>query len=204
MEWNENAGTPSPHAPVNAGAATGPQNTIDEAMDKARQAAGDAQQKISSELRSRAESTRGRAADALDSVAQALSRSGQQLRAEDQTMPGDYLDRFGDQIRRASDYLRNTSTDDLVRRAEDLARRQPAVFVGGAFALGFLAARLIRSSQAGRPDGGSIPGERSLVPDSWTGDREASVSGFREPGTGSTVEPDTDISYTRAFGREAL
>lgn len=203
MEWNE---TTSPDTNTNAttgvNASTG---TIDEAKEKARQAASDAQRKVSDELRTRVDSTRTKAADALGSVAQALTTSVQQLRSDNQGIPGDYVERAGNQIRRASDYLRNTNTDDLVRNAEDFARRQPAVFLGGAFVLGFLAARLVKSSQSPSV-GGTIPHDRSLVPVSstWNTDREAPVSGFREPSSRGGFDEDTDPAYTRQFGRETL
>jgi ElaB/YqjD/DUF883 family membrane-anchored ribosome-binding protein len=206
MERNDSATTPAGEASVNPGAGVGSDSMIDEAKEKARQAASEAQRTLASELRARAESSRERAADTLDSVAHALTQSGKQLRTENQTVPSDYVERFGGQLRRASDYLRSTSSDDLVRNAEDFARRQPALFLGGAFALGFLAARLIRASQAGSTEG-SIPRDRSLVPQSstWQGDREAAVSGFREPtATSAGFESDTDPSYTRSFGRETL
>ncbi len=202
MEWNEATSTGTNADTVRTQAA----GTIDEAKEKAREAASDAQRKVSDELRSRVDSTRTRAADALGSVAQALTSSVEQLRNENQAVPGDYVARAGNQIRRASDYLRNTNTDDLVRNAEDFARRQPAVFLGGAFALGFLAARLVKSSKAPTV-GGTIPHDRSLVPQSstWnTADREAPVSGFREPSPRGGIEDDTDPAYTRQFGRETL
>jgi len=215
MEWNENTSTSSfsddsmrqdMGDSATQGSSAGTGSAMDEAREKARQAAGNAQQKISEELRSRVDTSRTRAADALGSVASALSQSGERLRSENQAMPSDYVVRAGDQIRRASDYLRNTDTDEMVRSAEGYARRQPAVFLGGAFLLGFLAARLVKSGQETNV-GGSIPRDRSLVTQDSTfrGDREASVSGFREPGmTGSAIDPDTDPSYTREFGRETL
>jgi len=206
MAWNEAPSVnTNVNADVNPGATTSPSmGTMDEAKEKARRAAADAQQKISGELRTRVDSTRTRAADALGSVAQALTGSVQQLRDQNQSLPGDYVERAGGQIRRASEYLRNTSTDDLVRNAEDMARRQPAVFLGGAFVLGFLAARLVKSSQS-TGGGGSIPHDRSLVPASstWNADREAPVSGFREPSV-QRADDDTDLAYTRQFGRETL
>jgi gas vesicle protein len=210
MEWNEqtsgtdtNAGTGSSTSTNTIGGASG--STVEDAKEKARQAATDAQRKVSDELRSRVDSTRSRAADALGSVAQALTTSVQQLRTENQAVPSEYVERAGNQIRRASEYLRNTNTDDLVRNAEGFARRQPAVFLGGAFVLGFLAARLVKSSQT-TSAGGSIPHDRSLVPASsaWNTDRETPVSGFREPAMGGRLEDDTDPTYTRQFGRETL
>ncbi|HEX6574424.1 MAG TPA: hypothetical protein VF042_05585 [Gemmatimonadaceae bacterium] len=180
-------------------------STIDQATGKARQAASDATRKVSEELRTRADTTKTRAADALGSVAQALTNSAQQLRSQGGDAPVDYVENFGNQIRRASDYLRTTDTDDIVRNAESFARRQPAVFLGGAFVLGFLASRLVKSSQGAGTSGGTIPHNRSLVPQgsTWTGDREASLSGFREPAS-AAGDDETNINYTRQFGRETL
>ena len=36
--------------------------------------------------------------------------------------------------------------DDIVREAEAFARRQPAVFIGGALALGLLASRFLKAA----------------------------------------------------------
>ena len=208
MEWNEQPLSTDTNANANANTVGGDSgSTIEDARERARHAASDAQRKISDELRTRVDSTRSKAADALGSVAQALTGSVQQLRTENQAVPSEYVERAGNQIRRASDYLRNTNTDDLVRNAESFARRQPAVFLGGAFVLGFLAARLVKSSQASSGSaGGSIPHDRSLVStsSSWNADREAPVSGFREPSMGGRVEDDISPEYTRQFGRDTL
>jgi hypothetical protein len=49
-----------------------------------------------------------------------------------------------------SGYLEARDIQDLVGEAESLARRSPALFLGGAFTLGVLAARFLKSSS---PDG---------------------------------------------------
>lgn len=179
--------------------------TVDHAKDKVRDVAGAAQRKVADELRTRADSTRSHAADAIGSVADALTSSAQQLRNDEEGASVDFVRRAGDQLQRVSDYLRNNDTDELIRNAENFARRQPAVFLAGAFALGFLGARLVKSTQS-PGSGGSIPHDRSLVPRSsmWTGDREAAVTGFREPIRGSAVDNDTNPGYTRQLGTEAL
>ena len=180
--------------------------TVDATKEKAREAASQAQQKLGEQLRLSVDTSKGRAADTLDILSQALTQSGQQLRTDNLGPASQYVDRAGEQLRRASDYLRNTNVDEIVRNTEDFARRQPAVFVGGAFFLGLLAARFIKASQA--PSYGSIPRDRSLVPQDqasvWRGDRETAVSGYREPSTraGAAFDSDTDPSYTREFGRD--
>ena len=201
MQTNQNAGTGYQESSGDF------HETIDSTKEKAREAASEAQQRLGDQLKSSVDSSKARAADTLDSVAQALSQSGQQLRSDNLAPAGDYVDRAGEQLRRASDYLRNTNVDEMVRNTEDFARRQPALFIAGAFTLGVLAARFIKASQA--PTFGSIPRERALVPredaQAWRGDREASVSGFREPGTGApSSEGDTDPTYTRQFSRDVL
>ncbi len=176
--------------------------TLDHAKEKARDIASDAKGKVVGELRTRADSTRSSAADTLGSVANALTSSAQQLRNGEQSAPLEYVQRAGDQLQRASNYLRNTSTDELIRNSEALARRQPAAFLAGAFVIGFLAARLVKSSQS--PDtGGTSPQDRSLASQSsrWTGDRETPVSGFREP-AGASVSDDPNPGYPGQFGRD--
>jgi hypothetical protein len=68
------------------------------------------------------------------------------------------------QLERLADTLRQRELGDLVDGAEGLARRQPALFIAGAVAAGFVATRLFAgpSPVARRPRGGSAgDGERS-------------------------------------------
>src|SRR5687768_3845549 len=123
METNPNTGTTAPRDLNDA---------VESTRQKAREAATDAQHKLGEQLKSSVDSGKTRAADTLDSFAQALSQSGQQLRSEDLGPAGQYVDRAGEQLRRASDYLRNTQVDEMIRNTEDLARRQPALFIAGA------------------------------------------------------------------------
>lgn len=196
METNPNTGTTAPRDL---------HDTVENTRQKAREAATDAQHRLGEQLKSSVDSGKTRAADTLDSFAQALSQSGQQLRSEDLGPAGQYVDRAGEQLRRASDYLRNTQVDEMIRNTEDLARRQPALFIAGAFGLGLLAARFIKASQA--PSYGSVPRERALVPQeesaTWRGDRETAVSGFREPASRpASPDIDTDPNYTRQFAQD--
>jgi hypothetical protein len=51
-----------------------------------------------------------------------------------------------DRLQRVSDSLRNKDLDSLLRDAESFARQQPAVFIGAAALVGFLAVRFLKSS----------------------------------------------------------
>src|SRR5829696_6376789 len=166
------------------GQGSGAAGTFEQTKEQARQAATEAQQKISEQLRTRAETTKSQAADTLTSVANALSQSGRQLKSDNPNVPSQYIERAGDQLRRAAENIRNTNVDELVRRTESMARRQPALFLGGAFVLGVVAARLIKSGQSASSYANQYDSPRtSVVPQqsAWTGDREAPVSGYREP-----------------------
>src|SRR5579871_4225262 len=85
-------------------------------------------------------------AQAIDGVAQALRQTGDQLRTQNQDLVADYADRAAQQIEQVTTYLRDNDMDHLIRDAEYFAVRQPALFLGGAFLLGVLGARFLKSS----------------------------------------------------------
>lgn len=118
----------------------------DDAMETGRETLGQAQGRIRSLL----EQQTGRAADQLGGVAQALHKAAEQLKEENGGENGgvvaDYAVQAADRVERVADMLRDATVDDIVGEVEGFARRQPEVFIGAAFAVGFLAARFIKSS----------------------------------------------------------
>ncbi|HEY0838213.1 MAG TPA: hypothetical protein VGE72_30175, partial [Azospirillum sp.] len=113
-----------------------------EALDAGREQMGAAQSRIRSLL----EQQTHRAADQLGGVAQALHQAAQQLNDENNGTAARYADQAAQRIDGVADMLRHSTVDDMVAQVEGFARRQPEVFIGGAFALGFLFARFIKSS----------------------------------------------------------
>ena len=87
-----------------------------------------------------------RATDGLGSVAAAVRQSTQHLRDNKQDAIAQYVDKAADQIDRLSTQLRNRDVGDLVNDVQRFARRQPALFVGAAFAIGVIGARFMKSS----------------------------------------------------------
>ena len=118
----------------------------DDAMETGRETLGQAQGRIRSLL----EQQTGRAADQLGGVANALHKAAEQLKQENGGENGgvvaDYAVQAADRVERVADMLRDATVDDIVGEVEGFARRQPEVFIGAAFAVGFLAARFIKSS----------------------------------------------------------
>jgi hypothetical protein len=88
-----------------------------------------------------------RSIDALGSVTQAVRSSSQRLRDEKHETIASYVDQAVDQIDTWSRRIKEKDLDQLVTDVQRLARRQPAVFIGGAFAFGLLGARFLKSSR---------------------------------------------------------
>lgn len=86
------------------------------------------------------------AVDQLSGLARVLRQSSDQLRQQDQGAFASYSQQVADQIDHMSGYLRERDLEDLMYDAKDFARRQPELFIGGAFTLGLLAARFLKSS----------------------------------------------------------
>jgi hypothetical protein len=119
---------------------------------------GTAQQQVGTQVNTQL----SRGADVLGQVSQAIRQSGEQLRGE-QPQVASVADTAAQQVDRVGDYLRHTDFEGLVRGAEDFARRQPAMFLGGALLLGIAASRFLKAS----PNGGQSGYGRGFRSDSY-------------------------------------
>lgn len=87
----------------------------------------------------------------LSSVADSIRKVGENLReTEDENKIGQMTAQYGDQlakgIEKVNNYFENADLREIARDVETFARRQPALFIGGAFVLGLLAARFLKTS----------------------------------------------------------
>ncbi len=102
---------------------------------------------VQQQAQSLIEAQKDRAVEGVESVAQALRQTGQQLQGEGPaSFVGQYADSAANQIEQLADYLRYSDMELLMDDAQRFARREPALFVGGAFALGLMVARFLKSS----------------------------------------------------------
>lgn len=90
-------------------------------------------------------------AGGLTSVADSIKQVGENLgKTEEQNKitetAAKYTNNLAQQIEQISGYFERKEVREMVRDVENFARRYPAYFIGGAFALGFLAARFLKSS----------------------------------------------------------
>src|SRR6478672_9709062 len=83
-------------------------------------------------------SQKDRATDGIGSVVAAVRQSTGQLRDQQHETIAKYVEQAADQIDRFTQRLREKDVRELVNDAQRLARRQPAVFIGSAFALGLV------------------------------------------------------------------
>jgi hypothetical protein len=88
-----------------------------------------------------------RATDQLGTIVQAVRHSSERLRENQQETVAEYVEKAAAQLERFSENLREKDVSELLQDAQRLARRQPALFIGGSFAVGLLAARFLKSSQ---------------------------------------------------------
>jgi hypothetical protein len=89
---------------------------------------------------------KNKATDGLGTVAHAVRETTTRLRADNHDTVARYAEQAADQIERFSERLKNKDVGELLNDAQRLARQKPALFVGGAFALGLLGARFMKSS----------------------------------------------------------
>lgn len=114
--------------------------------DRARDAVSQAKDRATEQLETKFSSSKTRAAETLSGVAETLRSSTQQLRDQNQEGASRAFERAADGVERFANYLQGSNVDDIIDQVQEFARRQPAAFIGGAFALGFLASRFLKAA----------------------------------------------------------
>ena len=102
-----------------------------------------------SQAKTQIETRKNGVADTILSVAEALRASGDRLRSGGVEAPAPYVDNVAGQVASLSTLLRDKNLEQLTAETEKFARRQPALFLAGAFVLGVIAARFLKASEAG-------------------------------------------------------
>jgi hypothetical protein len=120
-------------------------NTLQQARDRAGSSLGE---------------SKGQLADQLGTIADALRRTTEHLRSEDQERIAGLTETVARQVDQVATYLRNKDARAMRADLENLARRQPAIVLGGALVLGLIGARFLKSSQRDRRFRGSQPYDR--------------------------------------------
>jgi len=107
------------------------------------------------------------AADQIGQIAEALHRSSDEL---NDSFAGPYVKKAADALEHISHSVRTASFGTIVEKTENFARRDPLLFIGGAFTLGLLAARFLKSSS------GESQSQSSMSTTSTTSSMESRTS----------------------------
>jgi hypothetical protein len=158
------------------------EHPLAEAGRQVGETATDAAQRATNLGIQRADQGRERAAEGLNQLAGTIRRVSSDLET-DQPAIANVASAAADQTERIARYLRQTDARQLIDTVEDLARRQPLLFLGGAFLLGVAAARLLK---AGTPATTTPPLPRARYATGPFGDVEPSSAGYRPTGPGAT------------------
>jgi len=124
-----------------------------EIVEKTQQAVGQLADQVRGQVKSQLEQQKERVAESVEGVADALHAMSRQLRDQDQTGIADWADSIGESASRVFNYLADKDVEQLAGEVEQFARRQPAIFLTGAFALGLMASRFFKSSGTQNGDG---------------------------------------------------
>jgi hypothetical protein len=140
------------------GAAGSNKDTLDQAketaqtlVDQAKTTAGTAYEAATTKATSKLEEQKATVAGGLTSVAEGVRSMTSSLnQATDHNALADYTAQYADtaakKLEQAARYFETTDVRAMARDIEGFARRNPAIFLGGAFALGMLAARFFKST----------------------------------------------------------
>ena len=134
---------------------TGGESVTETVGKAATEAAGQAKDKAVSLIGEQ----KANLATGITSVADSIRQIGENLRNDGgnnqiASLAGKYGDTLAEQVERFSHYVEESDLKEVARDVEQFARRNPALFVGGAFALGVLAARFLKSSGSGQTRNG--------------------------------------------------
>ncbi len=170
----------------------------------ASQAYGVAAEKATSVI----EEQKSNLAQGLTSVADSIRQLGDNMRGSGSEQSGiagttaKYSESVASQVEQFSRYLEKKDLRDVASDVERYARRNPAVFLGGAFALGLLAARFLKSAN---PNQALMRRERNksegaYLPENFDDQLKSvgSESGFSTGAIGAK-DFSSDISTTKDF-----
>jgi hypothetical protein len=124
-----------------------PASTGSDVRDTVRHKAADLAHDAKEQAREQYDRQKGVALGELDSLASALRRAGNEL-GDEHGMSSRVVTTVADRIQTFSRSLDGKDLDRVVRDVELFARRNPAAFLGGAVALGFLASRFLKSGSS--------------------------------------------------------
>lgn len=147
MERHESTSHQTSSSATGAGSTDTAKQKTQEVTDKLGQTADTVQQQANQVASQQFTAQTQQATKGLDSVSGALNQAADQMRKQGQDTMATFADEAASQVDRLSGYLRQEDLHQVIDGVERFARRQPYLFLGGAFAVGVLAARFLKASR---------------------------------------------------------
>lgn len=120
------------------------------------QLANQAQGKVKRTL----ESQKQKGVGELSGLAEAVRQTSHTLREQQKESVAQYAERAAEQMDRMAQYFESRDVGELLNEAEMFARRHPEAFLGGAFMMGLVAGRFLKSSRNRRMSDSSSYGRQ--------------------------------------------
>lgn len=121
----------------------------DDAAEQLRQKASGIAETVQQQAASRLDRQKEHAVEELTRVAGTVRQMGDQLKQPEHGAVVQYTAQYGDMaadhLQNLSAYLRAHDVKQLVHEVESFARREPVLFTSGAFLLGLMGARFLKS-----------------------------------------------------------
>lgn len=134
------------------GAATGTaRGIVSQVKESGGKVASEALGQVKEKAATKIDEQKASLAQGLGNVADTIRQVGDNLRGTAgennvTSTAATYGDSLANQVEQFSTYLEKHNVSDMLREVERFARRNPAYFIGGAFLLGVLGARFLKSS----------------------------------------------------------
>ena len=145
-QYSSTAGTASPRPGESAAEL---KQTARQATQRVKDSASEALHDVRSTIGSRASSLlddqRSMASSKVEGFADALRQSAESVSDRDPTLSR-FMNGAAGQVQSLASYVRDHDLRDLYQRTEQFARQHPAIFLGGLFVAGTLAARFLKAS----------------------------------------------------------
>lgn len=117
---------------------------VDQAKQAVSHVASQAKEQVSSQISTQFDGRKDKAVETMGNVADAIRGTSEKLKGVGPL--GDVAGRAADGIESVAEFFEGKQIGDIVKDVNRFARREPALFIGAAFAIGLIGGRFLKSS----------------------------------------------------------
>lgn len=147
----------STSSPATTAPGTDTTKIVDQAKSAVTHVAGDVKDRALDKVNQQFESQSEKAVETMTNVASAIRETGAKLKGVGPL--ADVAGQAADGVDKVAQFFEGKQVGDVFRDVERFARREPAIFIGAAFAVGLIGGRFLKSStRSNQPEGGNETG----------------------------------------------